>query len=244
MSKIAKCIEDLNNAENAETAFSLFTKTMEGFGYDRISYTLCTDHPSLNLPKQHGLSTSYPDDWMSHYVENSYLKTDPVVSQLLKSRLPFYWDSVIDNLSKENESYKLMQDAEDAGVADGIGISFCTPFDEITGIGIARSKRQLKEQSYENMAKIYFLTSYFHETYRNLACAQSSITLTSKQLDILSWASEGKTDDEIAELMNLSFHAIRYHWANIFNALTTFNKVHAVSKALRLKLITPGLITY
>ena len=244
MIDITKSIEDLIQAKDANSAFSVFVKAMEEFGYDRVSYTLCTDHPSLGLSKQHGLSTSYPDDWMSHYIENSFLKTDPVVNQLLKSKLPFYWDHLIANLDKDSKPYNLMKDAEDAGVGDGIGISFRTPYDEITGIGIARSKRLSKNQSYDDMAKIYFITSYFHETYRSLITPQFDVKLNSKQLDILSWAAEGKTDSEIAELMNLNFNTIRYHWNKIFEELSTFNKVHAVSKALRLKIITPGLITY
>ncbi|MFK7838907.1 MAG: autoinducer binding domain-containing protein [Bdellovibrionales bacterium] len=244
MATIEENIDLLSKAKDAASAFKIYSKAMDEFGYDKISYTLCTDHPSLNLSKQHGLSTSYPDDWMSHYTKNSFLKIDPVVSALLNTRAPFFWDEVIDEQDRDSAAFALMQDAEDAGVADGIGISFRTPYQEITGIGIARSERASRTQSYENLATIYFLTSYFHETYRNLVVPPKKVELTARELDVLSWAIEGKTDDDISQIMSISFHTVRFHWKNIFEKLDTFNKVHAVSKALRLRLITPGLITY
>ncbi len=241
---LEETVEKLNQAKTPEEAFEIFLQSMLFFGYDKLSYTLCTDHPSLCLPKQHGLSTSYPDDWMNHYRENNFLKIDPVVKELLDTRKPFFWDDVTRKEDKNSDAYKLMQDAEDAGVGDGIGISIATPYDEITGIGIARSRRLPEKRDYDVLSKIFFLSVYFHETYRNLISRNETITLTTKEAEILSWAIEGKVDDEIADIMNISFNTVRFHWKNIFQKLGTFNKVHAVSKALRLKLISPGVITY
>jgi len=244
MEKIQHNIERISAAANANDAFEAFTKSMNEFGYDRVAYTLCTDHPSLNLPKQHGLSTSYPADWMNHYVDNSFLKVDPIVKELLNKRTPFFWDEVIKKQDKDNPAFQLMMDAEDAGVGDGIGISFETPQSEITGIGLARSERYSYKQSYEDIAAIYLITSYFHETYRNFILPKETVALNHREKDILAWAAEGKIDEDIAQNMGLSVHTVHYNWKNISNKLNTFNRTHAVSKALRLGLIMPGLITY
>lgn len=241
---LEETIQRFNRAQTTQEAFDIFLGAMQYYGYDKLSYTLCTDHPSLSLPKQHGLSTSYPDDWMAHYNKKNYLKVDPVVKELLHSRKPFFWDDVINKQKRSDESYRLMREAEDAGVGDGIGISIATTYGEITGIGIARSQRLNERKSYDILSQIYLLSTYFHETYRGLITRKEKITLTPKEIEILSWAVEGKMDDDIADLMNISFNTVRFHWKNIFTKLSTFNKVHAVSKALRLKLVMPGLVTY
>lgn len=237
-------VEALNLATTKDEAFAIFCAAMKQRGYEKISYTLCTDHPSLGLPKQHGLSTSYPDDWMHEYKSNNLLKVDPVVKQLIRSRKPFFWDEVTAREEHNSAAWNLMHNAEDAGVTDGIGISLMTPYGEITGIGIAREQRSGEKNNYEELARIHFLTVYFHETYRDLVAKPSAIALTEKEEQVLCWATEGKTDDDIAALMNISFNTVRFHWRNIFKKLNVFNKMHAVTKALRLKLIMPGTITY
>ncbi len=244
MSCLEQAISNLNRAQSAEQAFIVFSTAMQDFGYDRLSYTLCTDHPSLGLPKQHGLSTSYPEDWMRHYKGNNYLRVDPVVRELLKLRQPFFWDDIIEAEDKDSPSYTLMREAEDAEITDGIGIALSTPYGETTGVGIARSTRLNEKHDYDLLAKIYFLTVCFHETYRDLLSRAEVYNLTEKEKEVLCWAAEGKVDDDISILMNVSFNTIRFHWKNIFKKLNTFNKVHAVSKALRLKLIVPGVVTY
>lgn len=244
MSKIQHSIELISFAQNAADAFEAYTKSMADFGYEKVVYTLCTDHPSLKLPKQHGLSTNYPEDWMGHYVENGLIKSDPVVNECIKTRTPFYWDSILNKQAKNSDELTLMMDARDAGLASGIGVSFGAGYGEITGIGLASDDDLSAEQSYANLAAIHLVSSFFHETYRNFILPKEKIKLSPKEEDVLCWAAEGKIDDEIATLMNLSVHTVHYHWKNISLKLNTFNRTHAVSKALRQGLITPGLITY
>ena len=182
-------INSIDSAGNPAEAFEAFCAAMGDYGYDKISYTLCTDHPSLGLPKQHGLSTSYPGDWMNEYRDKNLLKVDPVVKQLIQSRKPFFWDTVTEQEDKDSAAFKLMHDAEDAGVADGIGISLMTPHYEVTGIGIARKQRVKQKRDYELLAKIHFLTVYFHESYRELIVKPKEIYLTDKEKEVLCWAA-------------------------------------------------------
>ena len=60
MQNLEQYIEQINTSQNPEQAFERFCSIMRAHGYDRIAYSLVTDHPSLGLPKQHGLATSYP----------------------------------------------------------------------------------------------------------------------------------------------------------------------------------------
>ena len=240
---LGKTIERLSTAKNADEAFFIFSQAVAQYGFDRVSYTLCTDHISLGLPKKHGLSTSYPEDWMKFYQEKKYMDVDPVVDTVFKTRLPFFWDHVTNKFDKNTSQYKMMKEAEDAGLAEGICIPVNNGVDELTGIGVARSKR-ICVNDYKVMAEINLLSLFFHETFRGLIQKPPTIFLTQKEKDVLSWAAEGKVDDDIASLMNISFHTVRFHWKNIFSKLNVYNKMQAVAKAIRLCLIVPGRITY
>lgn len=90
MRNLEQYIELINSSKTPDEAFLRFSSIMKKYGYDRVAYSLVTDHPSLNLPRQHGLATSYPEDWMKFYREKNYMTIDPVTRRCLDSRKPFF----------------------------------------------------------------------------------------------------------------------------------------------------------
>jgi len=69
------------------------------------------------------------------------------------------------------------------------------------------------------------------------------VELTVRQREILCWAAEGKTDDEMSAILNISKSTIRFHWKQIFTKLEVYGRMYAVTKAIRLQLITPALVS-
>ena len=62
MHDLGKYIEKIKSSDTPENAFNSYCTIMKAYGYDRVVYSLLTDHPSLNLPRQHGFASSYPED--------------------------------------------------------------------------------------------------------------------------------------------------------------------------------------
>ena len=62
--------------------------------------------------------------------------------------------------------------------------------------------------------------------------------LKPREIDCLQWTSQGKTSDEIATILSLSQHTVNHYLTNAARKLDTSNRTHAVSKALRLKIIS------
>jgi DNA-binding CsgD family transcriptional regulator len=244
MKNLEEHINLINLSKTPEEAFGRYSSIMKQHGYDRVSYSLVTDHPSLELPRQHGLATSYPEDWMKFYNEKNYMSIDPVTQRCLSSRKPFFWSEVTEDPKTAASSLQLMNEAEDAGVTDGIGISLCGQAGELVGIGLARSSNfdQNKEKDYSFFAAAYLLSVYFHETFRDILSKPQKVTLTQREIEILCWASEGKTDEEIAKLLSLSLNTVRYHWKKIFYNLQANGRIYAITKAIRLQLITPAFV--
>ncbi len=230
--KLEEYLHLLGQSEDPEQAFEVFKNTLNSFGFDRISYTLCTDHPSLELKRQHGLSTSYPESWMKHYVENNYLDVDPVVKELLNKNQIFRWDDILKKYDKESSSHTMMMEAEDANVTEGIGISITTPYEEITGVGIARSQRTKEKLDDHVLSLVYFYTMNFHQTYRKLIAKKLANQFSIRQKEILHWATLGKTDMEMAIILNVSYATIRYHWNKLFETMNVNSRSQAIEKAI------------
>lgn len=236
-------IAKISGAQTADDAFKAFCEAMGQHGYDKVAYTLCTDHPSLNLPKQHGLATSYPEEWMKYYVEHNYFDVDPVIKELLISRTPFFWNDLVARPEIAAPSLKMMQEADEAKLKDGIGISLNGQIGEIVGVGLARSD-SFKGKNYEFLATAHLLSIYFHQTYRGFFEKRLDVELSPREVDILSWAAEGKSDEDIAAILNITVHTIRFHWKNIFTKLNANGRVYAIMKALFMKLIVPRVVAY
>ena len=234
-------IEKINSATSPEEAFESFCSIMQQYGYDRVAYSLITDHPSLSLPKQHGLATSYPEDWMKFYTEKNYLPDDPVVLAIMKSRTPFFWSDLPDDPKIPETSLKILQQGNEAGVKDGIGIPLFGKTGEVVGVGLARKETE-DGQNYQLLAGAYLLSVYFHEVFRDMIMNPVKANITDREKEVLSWAAEGKTDDVIATLLNISENTVRYHWKNIFKKLEANSRIYAVTKAIRLEIIVPHLV--
>lgn len=61
--------------------------------------------------------------------------------------------------------------------------------------------------------------------------------LTDRQIEVLSWAAEGKTDQEIAMILGLSDHTIDKYMRQIREALCAVNRTAAIVVAMRRGLI-------
>ncbi len=65
----------------------------------------------------------------------------------------------------------------------------------------------------------------------------SDIVMTERELEILSFLSEGKNNTQIAKEMNISIHTVKVHLHNIFSKLSAQDRTEAVIKAVRAKFI-------
>src|SRR3984885_5866708 len=191
MKDLERYVERIVASRTPEEAFDHFCEAMRHQGYDRITYSLVNDHPSLGLPSKHGLATSYPQNWMEYYAGRKFYLVDPVRHRVLTKRTPFYWSGTTARLDRLSESLRMMNEAADAGLGDGIGISLRGEGPELVGVGIARSalprSERNKPQDYSVLGGAYLLSTCLHETYRDLMVKKAKAALSTREHDVLSW---------------------------------------------------------
>jgi DNA-binding CsgD family transcriptional regulator len=246
MKDLERYVDLIVAAQTAQEAFDHFCDAMRKQGYDRIAYSLVTDHPSLGLSSKHGLATSYPEDWMKHYAANNFSLIDPVTQRVLTKRTPFFWSDITSKLDRLSAPHIMMDEAADAGLGDGIGISLRGAGPELVGVGIARSSlpapERNKPQDYNLLGGVYLLSTCLHETYRDLIIKAARAALSTREHDVLSWAAEGKTDEEISLILGITSRTVRFHWTNIFRKLAANGRTYAITKAVRQHIISPASV--
>ena len=59
----------------------------------------------------------------------------------------------------------------------------------------------------------------------------STESLSPREIEVLKWTADGKTADDIAEILNVSRNTINFHIKNAVRKLQAANKTAAVVKA-------------
>lgn len=71
----------------------------------------------------------------------------------------------------------------------------------------------------------------------NTQTSPEKVTLTYRQIQVLSLMGQGYTNAEIAKILNITRHTVKAHACAIYEILGTASRVQAVVKALRLHLV-------
>ncbi len=238
-----KFITEINRTTNVEDAFNLLEKTLSHLGFDRVVYSLITDHPSMQLKRGHGILRNYPDDWMKYYFSKDYFEVDPVIKIIKQTSGPFFWDKLpeLKNGLKKDE-YILMEEAREAKLLDGIGISLHGACGEIVGMGVASSSGKTDIINPDMLSIVYALCSQFHITYRKLEEKSSPIiSLSKREKEVLTWIAAGKSKSVVADILEISDDSVKTYVNRVFCKLQVNSIQLAVVKAISMGLITPDL---
>ena len=233
-----------NQAQSGEDLFNLFEQQVKNYGYDRVIYCLLTDHLSLGLNAQHGVFSTYPNDWLEHYKNNAYHRTDPVLRKGYTAASPFLWEDVSNDPQLSTDAKKVMNEAQDAKLYNGIGIPIRGSFFEIAGFGIASSEKNVDANA-NTLCILHFMSLQFYTVINSLISKieqNKPVKLTKREQDILLWATEGKSDSVIADILGIRHSTVRFHFKNIFAKLQVNERTLAVVKAIRLGLIIPQTV--
>jgi len=237
-----KFIEETNNCKTIDEAFSLWEQELSVLGFDRVVYSLMTDHMQLDKKAGHAIIGNYPEDWMKYYVEKGYEDVDPVRKRIMVGGGAFTWDSLSDNYRKlSKEESTLMNEASDAKLLDGVGLSLSNPLGEIVGMGFASSSGKIGITPY-HLSAINLLATQFHTVFSKIECKKDisvyDISLTPREKEVLQWCKEGKSNTDIATIMGISRNTVSYYFKNIFKKLGVNSRLLAVTKSTNLQIIT------
>lgn len=235
--RAADFVDKSLQADTADELFVLYRTAMHDLGFDRIVYGALRN--AAELPsKTPNLFHSYPLEWVEHYVQHGYMKTDPVRLQGLTSRRAFIWDDMITSKKLTKPQLKIMHEGQDAGLNDGVGLAFHGPMGETFGVGLASSDKN--NHAGVNLTEIEVISTQFHILFSAKFDhpAPPYIQLTSREHEVLKWAAAGKSNWAIGEILSISEHGVDFHMRNILRKLDADSRLTAVVKALHGGLIT------
>lgn len=224
-------LHEIDRAESEQALFDKVRRAAEQLGFEYCAYGMRLPVP-VTSPKTL-MVNNYPSIWQQRYAENRYLETDPTVQRGCLSQAAMPWS---DELFAGTPA--LWDDARDAGLRIGWAKSTL----EASSVGgmltLARSTGILTEK--ELAAKepqMRWLAQTAHQGFRRVQAAQWNIALSVREKEVLRWAADGKTANEISTILAISVATVKFHTKNAAEKLGTFNRTAAVVRAVAMGLL-------
>lgn len=219
----------LSQAQREEDVIQHVIAATRELGFEYCTYGRRSPLP-LSNPRT-VIHSNYPDAWQQRYAEAGYLKCDPTVIHARRSQEPIVWSDAL------FESTPLLWDEARAhGLEHGWAQSCLDGLGTGGMLTLARSHEAIT--SSELHAKQIRMTWLSHATHiavsrvcRTALPEGAGNKLTGRELEILKWTADGKSSQDIAEIISVSKCTVDFHVKNAVHKLQAANKTAAVVRA-------------
>jgi LuxR family quorum-sensing system transcriptional regulator SolR len=180
---------------------------------------------------------NYSLEWQQRYAKEHYLAVDPTVAHGLQSVLPIVWRDKLFGSAPE-----FWEDAQGHGLHIGWAQSSIDVHGAVGMLTLARSHDALTPSELrEQIPRMQWLAKMATEGMLRMAAAQrpqeAPIRLTAREIEVLRWTADGKTSQEVGQIMAISERTVNFHINNSLLKLGANNKTSGVIKAALLRLL-------
>lgn len=233
-------IHDLDRARSADDIASQLLRHLKQIGAEHvIAGTFPSDEPNRRAQLSHAFFNRWPTEWLARYLSRGYLLRDPILTRSKAKSDPFYWNELTPYIDADPTARRVIDEAQEFGLIEGFSAAIQTLDGQTVGFSLAG--RQI-EYHPDMRGVLTLIASY--AIGRAIVLQQGSfgqnreIKLSAREREALQWASEGKNDWEIGEIMNISEHGADKHMRAARSKLGAINRAQAVAEAIRRGLIT------
>ena len=215
--------------------FDKVAAAARALGFDHCAYGINFPLP-LSNPKTI-LLNNYPPEWKNRYASAGYLHLDPTVKHCRVSNNPMIWDS-----RTPIDCPHFWEEASFHGLSVGWSQSHRDGTGTIGMVTLTRSTDALSAAEIASQGlKFRWLVNIAHLSLSRVFIAQEVPqqyhTLTGREIEVLRWTGDGKSSQDIADILNVSKNTVDFHVKNAVAKLHTPNKTAAVVRAAMLGLL-------
>lgn len=186
------------------------------------------------------LISSYPKSWTSHYFREGYHNIDPVLQEPRSTNRMFLWDGREARSAKSAKERRLFDDALSFKIRTGLTVRIPSSQNQYAAFTLAVDDRSLGLDRFietsQDMLYTVGLTYHAHVSAKIGRMSEDGgigSALTQRERQCLAWISDGKTMQDIAELLNVTPRGVKFHLDNARRNLAALTLPHAVALAFR-----------
>ncbi len=241
--------EEALSSQDPLRLFDVLASRLADFGFDQVAYVnfqhsaelmeaAASDKTEDGQPAARRTIT-YGDDWIEFYGREGYFDDDVLFDLALTNQRPISWDQVQNSFDLTKRQQQIFDAGFDAGHRFGVTIPFHGPLGRVATLSISTSGTQADIPN--DPVKVYALSAQFHAMFDALAGSDEIVPppprLSEREYECLSWAAQGKSNRDIAQIIGVSDPTVQFHMSNVMKKLKVSSRVSAVFEASRLGLL-------
>lgn len=182
------------------------------------------------------LNVSFPQTWLFQYWKNGYGKVDPVLHELVRSNHTQVWNRVYAKVKTE-KGKEFLEAAAAYGLVDGVTTGSLDSSCGVATFFAFAGKKPVEDDRYVSI--LSYLGQHLHLALLRSASKSSTSTdncvasLSPREVTILNWIKDGKTNGEIGQIIGLTERTVRFHVESIFAKLDVSSRTQAVAVAVQ-----------
>ncbi|MBV2360938.1 LuxR family transcriptional regulator [Thalassococcus sp. CAU 1522] len=232
---------DLSNTDSVEVLWQMHCDTMASYGFDRLLYgfTRFRTANSLGDPNDFVVLSNHPHDYREGFVEGGLYRHGPMVQWALDNEGWSSWRVMGERISKGEltaEERRVVEFNLAHKVHAGYTVSFKSVSSRAKGaisltarIGMTQDDADVVWE--ENGADIVLMNNIVHLKILTLPMILPNQSLTPRQREALEWVGDGKTMQDIAQIMGLTQATVEKHLRLARETLNVETTAQAVAKA-------------
>lgn len=237
LDKTWQFMDAIDNATDAKAIQNALIAVARRAGFEAIfAGVVPTQGLSPSAIRERVLLQLFPPEWAERYNSNGYVYRDPIVERLSLDRDGFTWHEAYESSQRPEDVAIIRGEASAFNLKSGYVVPVCLLDGSIAAVSFGGAHIDLSPDSRPVLA----FTA--HLAIGALICqrcrarrAQGQVS--PREYDCLLWAAEGKTDWEIAKILNISKPTVAKHILSAREKLGAVTKAHAIAEALRKKII-------
>ncbi|WP_434630509.1 LuxR family transcriptional regulator [Chromobacterium sp. CV08] len=180
------------------------------------------------------LNVSYPTEWLDQYMKENYAQHDPIM-RIHVGQGPVMWEERFSR-AKGSEEKRFIAEAAMNGMGNGVTFSAASERNNIGSILSIAGREPSRNAAL--VAMLNCLTPHLHQAAIRISnlppASPSNMPLSQREYDIFHWMSRGKTNWEIATILDISERTVKFHVANVIRKLNANNRTHAIVLGMHL----------
>lgn len=216
---VFKRVNELATCHSIDELCRTFERHMCAYGFDKYALTGKTAPPTGQSAPI--VLATYEKEWVDHYFDAGYDKIDPVIATSQHQLQPFLWSKAWNGQELTKQQNDFFEEAKDYGVAFGLGIPIKVMGRENANLSLVSSicdENEVQEIFQEKIFELALIGNYFHHaachimSHRKTDNKEVPYGLTQAEIDVLTWATRGKTYEETAMILGLTTSAVREYF--------------------------------
>ena len=182
---------------------------------------------------------NYPEGWRKIYEDLRLIRKTPIVRYCAENHSPIFWSQV------DDEEIQEIKKTLFSGYQAGFTLPLHGPMGTfgIFNLSLAAGNSNCESSLLKALPTAQLVIPHLQDAIMRIRKEQDvkKVKFTTREIECLTWATEGKSAWEIAKILDCSERTITFHLNNATTKLNCTNRYQAISKAILTGVISPRL---